>query len=198
MELTFSKNKISFKKELSQLDRFVIKFVKMLKKHKIDYVIISGYIAILFGRSRETEDVDFFIEEMGFGKFQGFWNGLMKEFDCLNAADTKDAYENYLKERLAIRFALKNTFMPNCEIKFPKTDLNHYSLLNKVIVTVDDFTLNTSQMELQIAYKLYLGSEKDMEDAIHLWQIFKDKIDLQLFIKFANRLGVYNRIKELD
>ncbi|MEK6972759.1 MAG: hypothetical protein AABW72_01840 [archaeon] len=48
MEFVFSKKEISFNRELSFLDRFVLKFTKLLEKHKIDYVIISGYIAILF------------------------------------------------------------------------------------------------------------------------------------------------------
>ena len=39
---------------------------------------------------------------------------------------------------------------------------------------------------MQLAYKLYLGSEKDYEDAAHLYTIFKDDIDkvkLSMFIK---------------
>lgn len=198
MEFKFSEKEISFQRELSFLDKFTLKFIKLLELHRIDYVIVSGYIAILFGRSRETEDVDFFIEEMDFEKFSSFWDSLMKEFDCLNSEDAKDAFENYLKQSLALRFALKDSFVPNCELKFPKTELNKYSLQNKVRVKIEGFEINTSKMELQIAYKLYLGSEKDMEDAIHLWQIFKENIDKQLFIEFTKKLGVFEKIKELD
>jgi len=38
-------------------------FVKLLDNAKIDYVVVSGYIAIVFGRPRGTEDVDIFIKE---------------------------------------------------------------------------------------------------------------------------------------
>lgn len=53
MEFEFKKNKIVFNRELSDLDQLVISFTKILNRQKIDYVIISGYIAILFGKSRQ-------------------------------------------------------------------------------------------------------------------------------------------------
>ncbi len=46
--------------------------------------------------------------------------------------------------------------------------------------------MKIGSLELQLAYKLYLGSEKDYEDAAHLYTIFKDDIDkvkLSMFIK---------------
>ena len=58
MKLKFSKKKIEFRKELNDLDKFVIDFTSILNKLKIKYVIVSGYVAILFGRSRSSEDID--------------------------------------------------------------------------------------------------------------------------------------------
>ena len=54
---------IQLDRELSDLDIFVLDFVKVLEQH-VHYVLISGYVAILFGRSRTTEDVDMFIEQL--------------------------------------------------------------------------------------------------------------------------------------
>ena len=48
---------IKLDRELNELDLFVLDFVKVLEKHA-RYVLISGYVALLFGRSRTTEDVD--------------------------------------------------------------------------------------------------------------------------------------------
>src|SRR3989338_7077754 len=103
MRIKFEKKRIVFDREFSNLERLVFKFTKILDRLKIEYVIISGYIAILFGRSRHTEDVDLFIEEMPFEKFKQFWDALEKEgFECLNTPKAKDAYNDYLKEKLAI------------------------------------------------------------------------------------------------
>ena len=92
MEFEFSEGKIRFERNLSELDKIVIRFVKILDKIEIDYVIISGYIAILFGRSRNTEDVDLFVEEMSLEKFKRFWEELGKEgFECINESNPERA-----------------------------------------------------------------------------------------------------------
>ena len=198
MELEFDGRTIKFERELSPLDRLVLKFVKILDNAAVDYVIISGYIAILFGRSRNTEDVDLFIEKMPFEKFLRLWKELYNAgFECINTPEPKEAYENYLSDGLAIRFATRGEVIPNFEVKFPKTDLNQYSLRNKIIVELNGERLSTSKMELQIAFKLYLGSDKDIEDAIHIWEIFKGRLDMALFRGFARKLGVEDKIKLL-
>ena len=65
INIKFIKNTIKLDKIINELDKFVFKFIKILKKHT-DYVIVSGYVAILLGRSRTTEDIDVFIKEINF------------------------------------------------------------------------------------------------------------------------------------
>ena len=47
-----------------------------------------------------------------------------------------------------------------------------------------------SPIELQIPYKLYLGSDKEIEDAIYLWDIFKGKIEVNRLMGFMKALNV--------
>ncbi len=199
MEFEFKDNQIIFDKELSSLDKIVLKFTKILDKEKIEYVIISGYIAILFGRSRGTEDIDLFIEEMSLEKFETLWGAIEKAgFECINVFNPREAYKEFLLNKTSIRFAEKGNFQPNFELKFPTSDLSKYSISNKVKVYLNKHKINTSRLELQIAYKLFLGSEKDIEDATHLWDLFKNKIDQTLFNKFATKLKVLDKIKEME
>ncbi len=198
MELEFSPGRIKFERELSSLDRLVLRFVKILGRCAVDYVIISGYIAILFGRSRNTEDVDMFIEEMPFEKFRVLWDELDKEgFECINVSSAESAYNDYLKEKLAPRFAVKGTFEPNFELKFPKSRYNIYSLRHKVEVLLNGERLMTSEMELQIAFKLKLGSDKDFEDARHLYQIFKGRLNNNLLSSHVSELGVQKEAEKV-
>jgi predicted nucleotidyltransferase len=197
MEFEFKENTIKFERELSYLDKLVIKFTKILEKQKIDYVIISGYIAILFGRSRNTEDIDLFIEEISFKKFMQFWIELKKQgFECIITSNPKEAYYEYLKNQTPLRFAVKGTFIPNFELKFPKTKYNFYSLKHKIQVIVNKEKLNTSEMEMQIAFKLKLGSEKDFEDARHLYKVFKENLDIKLLEKQIRELKVEKEAEE--
>ena len=198
MELEFKGNRIVFERELSNLDKLVIKFTKILDRLKIDYVIISGYIAILFGRSRNTEDIDLFIEEITFEKFRQFWKELDKAgFECLNTSSIEEAYNGYLNEKLAVRFAEKGMIQPNFELKFPKTKYNEYSLKNKVEVILNGEKLNTSEIELQIAFKLNLGSDKDFEDARHLYKVLKEHLDINLLKRQINELKVGKQAKKI-
>ena len=114
------KKTIKIDRELNELDKFVLKFTKILEKHT-DYVIVSGYVSILLGRTRGTEDVDIFIKKLDKKKFIILYNNLRKDgYWCLNDEDSNEIYE-YLKDGLAVRFALKNETIPNFEIKFAKS-----------------------------------------------------------------------------
>lgn len=62
--MEFLSNKtIKIDRELSELDVFTIDFIKILKNYS-DYVIVSGYVSILLGRARSSEDIDVIIPKM--------------------------------------------------------------------------------------------------------------------------------------
>jgi hypothetical protein len=95
-----------------------------------------------------------------------------------------------MMNKLAIRFARKGKFIPNIEVKFPKNELDEWSLANRLKVVLNNKELYTSRLELQIPFKLFLGSEKDIEDAKHLYDIFSDKLDIGMLKEFNKRLKV--------
>ena len=199
MNITFTEKKIVFDKELNSLDKFVIDFTAILNQLKIKYVIISGYVSILFGRNRSSEDIDIFIEKLDFSVFSRLWEQLNKEFVCIITDNPKAAYEDYLINGLAIRFARKDCFIPNMEIKFTKTELDNWAIKNSKEVLVNNNKLLISSIELQIAFKLFLGSEKDIEDAKYLYVLFKDKLDKRLLSDFNRKLNIsdmFNRYLE--
>ena len=69
--------------------------------------MVSGYVPILFGRSRATEDVDIFIEEISKYKFLEFLMELEKNgWWCINTENSEEIF-SYLNSNLAVRFADK-------------------------------------------------------------------------------------------
>ena len=66
MEYNQIAKEIRINKVLNELDKFVIEFVNILEKH-VGYVIVSGYVSILLGRARASEDVDLLVPEMNLG-----------------------------------------------------------------------------------------------------------------------------------
>ena len=196
MEYKLEHGTLRLDKVLSDLDKLVLDFVSVLVDSKIRYVIISGYVAIFFGRSRTTEDIDVFVEKMGRKKFNAFYSKLIGNgYWVINAANEAEAFD-LLMDSLAIRAAKKDKVVPNFEIKLPKKDTDFFSLDNAMKVVVNGKTLLMSPFEMQIPFKLWLGSEKDIEDAVHLYTLFNDRLDKRLMARVGSRLGVKGKMVE--
>ena len=95
-----------------------------------------------------------------------------------------------LCDRLAVRIARAGGIIPNIEMKFKKDDFDRYAMSRAKTVQFDDIQFFISPIELQIPYKLYLGSDKDIEDAVHLWMLFSEALDGDLLRSFMERLHV--------
>ena len=154
------------------------------------YVIVSGYVAILFGRARGTEDIDLFIDYMDRDTFRSFAGELLaRGFYFLNSDDVGEIY-SMLRDGLAVRIAEEERIIPNVEMKFKKDDFDRYAMTMARAVMFDDIRFFISPIELQIPYKLYLGSDKDIEDAVYLWVLFCEMLDGDLMRSFMERLHV--------
>lgn len=176
-------------KTLSELDTFVLDFLSVLKAYT-DYVIVSGYVTILFGRARGTEGIDIIIEKMDRGMFERFFNDLTeRNYWFLNSDDQNDLF-NMLNENLAVRIAKIDEIIPNIELKFVKDYFDNFSLKNSLKVMMGDHEMKISPIELQIPYKLYLSGDKDIEDAIYLYEIFKETIDRKTLKNFPKEFDV--------
>ncbi|MBI3050962.1 hypothetical protein HYY74_00715 [Candidatus Woesearchaeota archaeon] len=162
---------------LSDLDKEVFQFISILSRHT-DYVIVSGYVAILFGRTRTTEDVDVIIPEMNRTVFSAFFKETVEAgFWFLNSGKEEDVYE-LIASKVGVRAARDGEITPNFEVKFAKNRLDQIGLQNRLKVVIGDKILFTSPLEIQIAYKeKMLGSDKDLEDARHLRGVFREKLN---------------------
>jgi hypothetical protein len=190
MGLKYEQGKIVIEnKVFTTLDRFVTEFTKLLEGY-VDYVIVSGYVVILFGRARGTEDTDTIIKHIDRDMFTSFYQRLRRaRYYFLNPEDVNGLYE-MLEEGLGVRIAKEDTIIPNIELKCVKDDFDNYAIDNRLEVVLGEEHLFISPIELQIPYKLYLGSDKDIEDAIYLWDIFKGKIEVNRLRGFMKALNV--------
>lgn len=193
MKYDLDKKEIILDRELSELDKLAIEFTKILEKHA-NYVIISGYISILLGRSRATEDIDVFIEKIPFSNFIELYKEIDKKgFWCINAEKPEEIF-SYLQGGFAVRFAKKETSIPNFEVKFPKREVDKETFQDFIIVRTSKGNIKISSLERQIAFKrYYLESPKDLEDAKHIELLFKEKIDNEKINKLKE---IIERIKE--
>lgn len=178
IEVKITPTGIKIDRELSNLDKFAISFAKAIGK-QTEYVIVSGYVSILLGRTRGSEDIDMLIPEMKEGDWKRIHRALEKGgYYCINA-DIEDSY-TYLIDSTAVRFAPKGHPIPNMEILFAKEKVQKLALSTKIIALVGKDKISISNLELQIAYKeKILGSPKDIEDARHLRGILGNDINMK-------------------
>ena len=200
MEL--SDHTLTISRELSALDKDVLAFTEILDDCDVNYVIVSGYVAILTGRSRSTEDIDIILESLSETateqlvatlKEQGYWGMAMP----------LDEMYSMLSEGSRIRIAEEGAMYPNFETWFVSNDVEREALSNPVAVTFDEGQIEISPLELQIAYKLQLAqaadslSGKDFEDALHLYLTFEERFKTEQLDLYVNELGVEEYYAEL-
>ncbi|MBI2522906.1 hypothetical protein HYW19_00800 [Candidatus Woesearchaeota archaeon] len=183
-----NKNTIKLDKEINELDKFVIRFIKILEKH-VNYVVVSGYVAILLGRDRATEDIDIITPKTDKNGLKLLYDDLTKNgYWCLNSSDLDDIYE-ILRSKHSIRFAIEPNISPNVEIKFSKDFYDDIALKNPITVKIGNNGIKTSFLELQIAYKEeVLKNNKDLEDARHIRLVAKGHLNKSLINEYKKEL----------
>ena len=177
MEIEFMEGKIEFEKHLNVLDEMALRFSGYLKRAGIDHAFLSGYVAILFGRNRSSEDIDVVCGPMSFEKFTSLWDLVHSDMECIITSDNKEAFEEYLCQETALRFAMKGGFIPNVEMFIARNPLHDRAIAESIDVILNGTPLPISPLEQQIAYKVYMGSEKDLEDARFLFKLMEERLD---------------------
>lgn len=183
MEIGFSGDQIKLDKELNDMDKLALEFLRILDSFGVGYAVVSGYISILFGRSRSSEDIDLIVEKISRNRFFLLWSEITKSFDPIVPDNPASAYDRYLTQGTAIRFARRGKFVPNIEFTFPRTG----EIENWVLRNARRVILNGT------AIKIFLGSPKDIEDARHLYRLFKEHLDENLFRQFLIKLDKQDR-----
>ncbi len=179
---------IIIQRDLTELDRFVKRFLKVLKRHS-DYLIVSGFVSICCGRTRSTEDVDVLVPVMDKARFKGFFKDLQKNsFWCYQGDDAETVYP-YVKSLDTIRFALKNELFPNIElVPFDRNKrAKSFEFERPQKIRIKDFEFKIPPIEFEILYKeIVLRSRKDMEDAKHLRTFFSGILDKEKFQEYKH------------
>lgn len=177
-------------RRLSELDLFVCRVLDILTPYT-PYVIVSGYVAILFGRTRSTEDVDILIPVCDVSSFLLLHDRFIEHgYEFLNAEDGRGLH-SMLTSGSGIRLCEKDKFIPNIEIKFIRNESDAYSFKNRISFNTNERNFWIGPLEMQIAYKFWLGSGKDIEDAIFIREISRDFIDEDLLREFCTSFGVH-------
>ncbi len=151
-----------------EVDRLALDFSSALTKSRVRYAIVSGYVAILLGRNRLSEDIDLFTEALPLARFRALHTSLTRTFECVTPGTAAQLFGDYLSagdESTSIRYARPGSFAPNVELKFARKPAHFYSLGRRVPVNVNGQRVYIGAIEMDIAYKVKMGTDKDLADA---------------------------------
>jgi hypothetical protein len=110
-------------------------------------------------------------------------------FAFLNEEDA-DGLSEMLERNRPIRIARAGQIIPNIEMKFIKDDVDRLVLKDHLELELPCGDLCISPIDIQIAYNLFLGGRKDIEDALYLWEIFRDDLDSAAMTRALDLFGV--------
>ncbi len=159
-------------KDLNILEKFATQFCRVVDAHA-KYMIVSGFVAIISGRIRGTEDIDLIIEPLDAQTFSKLHHDLCTHgFEAIQSS-SPDVLLEYLTDKTSIQYCWLDKPLPVMELKFAKDDLDRMQLHERVRLPLTTLDLWFSSIEWNIAFKEeYLQSEKDMDDAHHLRKIY--------------------------
>lgn len=195
MEIT--DDEIRIDKPPSELDALALDIVRTLDAVGIEYAVVSGYVTVLLGRSRATEDIDVIVEQFDSRTADALASRLRNAGYWGPAMPLEDMYET-LDDGLAVRIAKNGDLVPNVEVKFATDRYSKLSLANTVTVTLNESAMRIGSLELQIAYKLGMGAERDFEDALYLYNLLGPSLTTPQLEEFVEELDVeseYDRLR---
>lgn len=174
-----------------------VEFSEILGHFDIKHVYIVGYVSILAGRARSTEDIDVLIEQIDEETADNLAEMLAEKEFWGPAMPLTSMYE-MLDNGNNIWIAPTDQVAPHLEVKFARDEFDRASLENAITARIGGKTIPIGPLELQIAYKLYLGAQKDVEDAVHLYTLFEESLSVPRLGEWVTRLDVedeYERLK---
>lgn len=120
-------------REPNDLDELAIQFSTILDDVGIDHLFIRGYVAILAGRSRATEDIDVLLERTSTDKIDQLVEALKNE-RLWGPAMPLDSMEGMLDDNIWI--ARDDEMVPHIEAKFVDDEYDRASLGNRIAAKI--------------------------------------------------------------
>lgn len=181
----------------NELDDLAIEFTAILDDLEISHVYVAGYTAVLTGRPRSTQDVDALLDPQDESSIDQLVTALENAGMWGPAMPLEDTYE-MLSEGDNIWIAPEEQVVPHIEATFAVDEPDRYAIRNALTAHIGEERIPIGPFELQIAYKLFLGTQQDFEDAVHLYTLFEPTLRITELERWVEKLDVeaaYERLR---
>lgn len=187
---------LSVERQPTELDRLALDVSDILSDLDVSHAAVAGYVAVLAGRSRATEDIDVIVEPLSEGRADAVSDALADAGLWGSAMPLSDLH-GMLSDGSNIRVARDSTVVPNVELKYATDEFDRASIEQAITARIGDRSLPVGPLELQIAYKLRLDTRTDFEDAVHLYTMFEESLRTGALEEWVEKLGVETQYDRL-
>lgn len=175
-------------------ENFLKRTIWALNKAGLDYVIVGGVAAILYGRPRATFDVDIVIN------IQPSDTEAVKSLVQAFSSHSLEVFEHKIVSTLKERnyFSVFDTKTPfRVDAKGVYTRLDSMLLKNRKKANLLDLEVWIASPEDMVITKLIYGSPQDIEDVISIILNLKEKLDFEYLNQLAEQEKVKEQLKEI-
>jgi hypothetical protein len=176
---------------LTEIEKTLLKLDSLLKANSIDYVVIGGTAAIIYGRLRTTEDIDItLLSELE--NFDMLYNLISTHYSPILSDPENFFKKNYVLPVMDTETSVKIDFAAGLS-GFDKKVLER-----KVIRKFGTIEINICSIEDLIIYKLVSARPQDLLDIEELIKANKETLDIIYLKKMAENFIEVERGDVLD
>lgn len=141
-----------------ELEKLIVKIVKILDKNKIPYMIIGGQAVQIYGEPRLTKDIDITI-----GLNIDSYKLLIDIIEKIKLIPLIKDIENFIKETFVLpTYDKKTDFRVDFIFSFSEYEKIALKRVNKV--KIRNYEVKFASLEDLIIHKIISGRERDIED----------------------------------
>jgi transcriptional/translational regulatory protein YebC/TACO1 len=144
---------------MEKIVKVLQRLVIALEKSGCEYVIVGGLVAIHYGRSRITQDIDVVVDTKDIGSLS---SALREQGFEFSDRDLEVAFE----ERSRVALFLPEDILFHVDLKFARDELDYEVLRGRVREEIMGVVCWMESAEDIIVAKLIYGSSQDEEDVI--------------------------------
>lgn len=198
----FEDGRLVIEKERSTLDERTFEFLDVLDAVDVEYVVVSGYVLLLTGRNRMTEDVDLILAATSRSTLQRLADRLA-ENGYVATPPPIDRLPSFIQQS-HVDVSREGRRVPSFDLSLADTELGRNALEDPLIVRFAGREIPVAPLEQQIAYKLYMAGDPrewkgtDYEDALHLYTLFEERLnteELETYVRQLDAEVAWNELR---
>ncbi len=160
--------------------------------HKVPYVVVGGFAAIVWGRVRTTYDIDIIVDHKKL-EIKAFTHFLKSKGLSATEYDINQAFHELSHSSIIV---MEKPFY-RIDLKGVYSEEDKEAISMAKIIKYKGQSIRFGSPENLIAHKLKYGSDRDLEDAVVVYLAQKSSLNMNYLKLLCERLEVTDKLEKL-